>query len=221
MIKQRSFSLIALSIAFFLAAPACKSKSSSFSSSGSSSNAAPLSPSAQNSEPGSVSFKIQEMSRQKIKEGEEVTWVAAHESSVGMARFQIHLILGTPRGDSPFFISKGAFISEPDSQYSEFLRQVAKALEAKNIKARKSKISRLDFTVAVIGQNLSRGSGRDVLARSFTSEPRGDWVATKIFVADGDGEFYLNLNSKEAKGEISIKDPDYGDIVLRELSRVF
>jgi len=221
MIKQRSFSLIALSIAFFLAAPACKSKSSSFSSSGSSSNAAPLSPSAQNSEPGSVSFKIQEMSRQKIKEGEEVTWVAAHESSVGMARFQIHLILGTPRGDSPFFISKGAFISEPDSQYSEFLRQVAKALEAKHLKSRKSQNRRFDFVAAVLGQNLSRGPGADVIASAFASKPQGDWIATKVFVGDDEGEFFLNLNSKEGRGEIAIKDPEYGDAVMKELSRVF
>lgn len=218
MIKQRSFSLIAVSIAFFLTASACKSKSFS---SGPSGNASPGSQSIQNSDPNSVSFKIQELGRQKVKEGEEVTWLAAHESSAGMARFQIRLILGTPSGDSPFFISTGAFISEPGSQYLEFLRQVAKALEAKNIKARKSKIGRLDFTLAVLGQNLSRGSGANLLAGGFTSEPRGDWVATKVFVADGAGEFFLHLNSKEAKGEISIKDPDYGDVVLRELSRVF
>jgi hypothetical protein len=215
MIKQRSFQLIAASITVFLVASACKSKSLS------SGNATPVSSPIQNSDQNSVSFKIQELGRQKVNKGEEVTWLATHESSAGMARFQIRLILRTPRGDSPFAISTGSFISEPDSQYSEFLRKVAKALEAKNILARKSKTSRLDFTVAVIGQNLSRGSGADVLAGSFTSEPRGDWVATKVFVADGDGEFYLNLNSKEAKGEISIKDADYGDIVLRELSRVF
>ena len=215
MIIRRSFPLIAASITVFLVASACKSKSLS------SGSAPQVSSPIQNSDPNSVSFKIQELGRQKVKEGEEATWLATHESSAGMARFQIRLILRTPSGDSPFAISTGSFISESDSQYSEFLRQVAKALEAKNIKARKSKISRLDFTVAVIGQNLSRGSGANVLAGSFTSEPRGDWVATKVFVAGGDGEFFLNLNSKEAKGEISIKDPDYGDIVLRELSRVF
>ena len=221
MIPQRSFSLIAVSIAIFLAAPACKSKSGSAASSGSPGNAMPASPSIQNSDPNSISFKIQELGRQKVKEGEEVTWMAAHESSAGTARFQIRMILGTPIGDSPFFISKGAFTSEPDSQYSEFLRLIAKALEAKNIEARKSKTHRLDFTVAVIGQNLSRGPEANVLAGSFSSNPRGDWIATKVFVGDDAGEFFLNLNSKEGRGEISIKDPEYGDVVLRELSRVF
>jgi hypothetical protein len=218
MIERKAFSLIAVSIAVFLAASACKNKDLSSDASG---NAAPASPSIQNSDPNSVSIKIHELSRQKVKEGEEVTWMAIHESSVGTARFQIRLIIGTPRGDSPFFISKGAFISEPGSQYSEFLRQVAKALEAKNIKPRKTKIRRLDFVVSVLGQNLSRGQGADVLAGGFTSAPRGDWLATKVFVGDDAAEFFLNLNSKEGRGELSIKDPGYGDAVMKEFSRVF
>lgn len=230
MIKQRFFPLIVASITVFLVVYACKSKSFSTGS------ASIVSSSIQNSDPNSVYFKVQELSRRKVKEGEEVTWLATHESSTGLARFQIILILRAPSGDSPFVFSKGAFVKEPDSQPSEFLRQLAKALEAKSIKARKSRTGRLDFTVAVLGQNLSRepranltdrldhlsrGPGANVLAGAFTSEPPGDWVATKVFVADGAGEFFLNLNSKDAKGEISIKDPDYGEIVLRELSRVF
>src|SRR5262245_4958125 len=168
MIKRRSFPLIAASITVFLVASACKSKSFS------SGSASPGNSSIQNSDTGSVSFKVQELDRRKVKEGEEVTWLATHESSAGMARFQIRLTLRIPSGDSPFIISPGAFISEPDSQYSEFLRQVAKALEAKNIKARKSKTGRLDFTVAVLGQNLSRGSGGNVLAGGSTQIIRPD-----------------------------------------------
>src|SRR5262249_61735060 len=76
-------------------------------------------------------------------------------------------------------------------------------------------------TSKVIGQNLSRGPGAGVSAGAFTSEPRGDWIATKVFVGDDAAEFYLNLNSKEGSGEISIKDPEYGDAALRELSRAF
>jgi len=72
-------------------------------------------------------------------------------------------------------------------------------------------------------QQTSQGQsqGKKILAGSFTSEPPGDWIATKVFVADGEGEFVLNLNSKKGSGEISMKDTDYGNVVLRELSRVF
>lgn len=237
MADLRSFLLIAVSITVFLMTSACRSKSLSPES------PSPGSSSTQTSDPNSVSFKLQEMGRRKVKEGEEVTWRAIHESSAGAARFQIILILQPPGGDSPFVISTGAFIRDTDSHYSEFLRQVAKALEAKSIKARKSKIDRLDFTIALLGQNLSRvamgkaggltsdafeqppsqgqSQGNKTLAGGFTSEPPGDWIATKVFVADGAGEFFLNVNSKESRGEISIKDPEYGNVVLRELSRVF
>jgi hypothetical protein len=182
--------------------------------------------SAESANANTVSFKIQELDRHEVKEGEEVNWLATHESSAGEARFRITMVLRTPRGESPFAISTGAFIRETESQYSEFLRQIAKALEAKKpsnskIGMGRSGTGRLDFIVALLGRNLSRGRGSDVVGGGFTSEPQGDWIATKIFVADGGGEFLLNLNSRERRGEISMKDPSYGNVVLRELSRVF
>ncbi len=166
----------------------------------------------------SVIFKIQELSRQKVGDEEEVIWLATHESSGGIARFQISLVLKKSSGVPPFSFSKGTFIRVNDSQAEEFLRQVAAVLEAKPVKAGK-KVDRLDFTVAILGQGLSRSA--DQIAGGFTSEPRGDWITTKVFVADGEGEFFLNLNPKQGVAEISIKDPDYGDIVLSELSRIF
>jgi hypothetical protein len=169
----------------------------------------------------SVPFKIQEVSRQTVEGGDEVTWLATHDSKAGVARFKIRMILKKPSGDSPIAFSKGAFLREKDSQPSEFLRQIAKALEAEGTGTGEPKVDVLDFTVGLLGQRLTRGSGPDQFAGGFTSEPPGDWIATKVFVADGEGEFFLNLNPKEGIGEISIKDSDYGDIVLQELARVF
>jgi hypothetical protein len=100
------------------------------------------------------------------------------------------------------------------------LRIVAKALEAPSKRKAKPKTDTLEFMAAILGDNLSRGSGPDQFAGGFTSKPPGDWIATKIFVADSEGEFFLNLNSKEGIGEISMKDAEYGDIVLAELERV-
>jgi len=169
----------------------------------------------------SVVFKIEEVSRQIVEGSDEVTWLATHDSKAGAARFKIRMILKKPSGDQPMVFSKGAFLREKDSKPSEFLRQIAKALEANGSGTGKPKVDVLDFTVALLGQRLSRGSGPDQFAGGFTSEPPGDWIATKVFVADGEGEFFLNLNPKEGVGEISIKDSDYGDIVLKELARVF
>lgn len=89
--------------------------------------------------------------------------------------------------------------------------------------ARGKEISAGGFTPDALEQRTSQGQsqGKKILASGFTSEPPGDWIATKVFVADSEGEFFLNLNSKGGSGEISIKDPEYGNVVLRELSRVF
>ena len=56
----------------------------------------------------------------------------------------------------------------------------------------------------------------------FFANPPGNWTPMKIFIGEGDqeGEVFLNLNPVLAKGQFSIKDPDYGDIVLRQLASV-
>jgi hypothetical protein len=44
----------------------------------------------------------------------------------------------------------------------------------------------------------------------------------KIFLGEGEGEgeVFLNLNPVLKKGQFSIKDPEYGDIVLAQLASV-
>jgi hypothetical protein len=212
-------SLIIMSIAFFGANAGCQSKSNSTRSSLPDSKPT-VGLTIPPSDDYSVFFKIQEVSRQQVKDGEELVWLAAHESEAGVARFRINIVLNKPGGELPVSFSKAALIRDGSSQPAEFLRQVARVLEAKHFKSGK-KVDRLDFTVAILGQSLSRGSGADQIGGGFTSEPPGDWITTKVFVADGEGEFFLNLNPKQGVGEISIKDPEYGNIVLRELSRIF
>ena len=68
--------------------------------------------------------------------------------------------------------------------------------------------------------SLSRQAGPDQFAGSFTSNPPGSWIAVKVFVADGEGEFYLNLSPSDGQGEISIKDEECGDIVVQELATI-
>lgn len=44
----------------------------------------------------------------------------------------------------------------------------------------------------------------------------------KIFIGEGkhEGDVFLNLNPVIKKGQFSIKDSDYGDIVLAQLAQV-
>jgi hypothetical protein len=52
------------------------------------------------------------------------------------------------------------------------------------------------------------------------SKPPGHWTTGKLFLADGDAEVFLNLDSEEGIGEFSIKDEDFADVVIRELAKV-
>jgi hypothetical protein len=61
---------------------------------------------------------------------------------------------------------------------------------------------------------LSSSDGR------FSGNPAGEWVNMKIFLANDEGEVFLNLNPTSNKGEFSIKDVDYGDVVIAELAKV-
>jgi hypothetical protein len=171
--------------------------------------------------PGSLFFRIKQIDNQVEKKGKITKWLAVYEKSGKVAKFQLELALRTPESDSPFAISKGVFYRDSNSDSSLLLSEIAKALKAKEFVSSKVRIDKLEFAVAILGIGLSRGEGKDVYGGAFTSEPKGDWIATKVFVADGEGEFYLNLNPVLGIGEISIKDSDYGETVLRELSRVF
>ena len=50
--------------------------------------------------------------------------------------------------------------------------------------------------------------------------PPGNWTAMKLFLADGEGEVFLNINARDGVGEFSIKDEDYATIVVTELAKV-
>ena len=111
----------------------------------------------------------------------------------------------------------GRIIAEPESDPSVLLADLKNALEAKQLPRKVRRTNSLQFTYADIGTNMSQAPGG-----GFFAKPPGNWTATKIFIGEGDqeGEFFLNVNSALKKGQFSIKDADYGDIVLSQLARV-
>jgi hypothetical protein len=104
--KQFSFSLLVISPAILLASFACNAKPTA------ANNNSLTNPSVNDSSANAVSFKIEESSRRKLKDDEEITWLATYESTAGQARFQISLILKKATGDPPLTFSKGAFIRD-------------------------------------------------------------------------------------------------------------
>jgi hypothetical protein len=78
------------------------------------------------------------------------------------------------------------------------------------------RVNRLPLELAVLGIKQSRVSHDG----GFTSKPAGDWIVLKAFLANGDGEVYLNLNPEKGVGEFSLKDEGYAEVVLREVASV-
>lgn len=157
---------------------------------------------------GSVSFDIEPVGGAGIRQ-----WLATYTGDGKSAKFRIEF--GATRPSSGILFGEGKFIAEPGSDASTFLQSLKRALGAKTLPSHTKRVRELRFQLAVIGDNLSRASGG-----GFNAEPPGDWTATKIFLAGGEAEVFLNTNTVLGKAEFSIKDPDEGDQVLAELAKV-
>jgi hypothetical protein len=141
-------------------------------------------------------------------------WIATYAVRGKTARFGIELS-STHAVDEMVSSGKGRFLRQPGSAPDIFPADLKKALDAKTIPNNVKKVDSLPFEFVVLGRNQSRSSDG-----GFSSNPPGDWTAMKIFLANGEGEVFFNLSPGSKKAEFSIKDSDYGDIVLGELAKV-
>jgi len=168
--------------------------------------------------PNSVGFDIEAVPG----DGSTRQWAATYISQGKTAKFRIELGPLTPLNDKEskeFDIQsgKGMFISESGSDASVLLADLKKALEAKKLPTKPKRVASLPFQFVSLGKNQSQAGGG-----GFNTNPPGNWTPMKIFIGEGEqeGEVYLNLNPIIKKGQFSIKDEDYGDIVLAQLARV-
>jgi hypothetical protein len=164
---------------------------------------------------GAVAFEIRPVHSTSASR----LWLATYAAAGKTAKFRIELgpgLFGDDE-DKTLHVSfgKGRFLSEPGSDASVFLEDLKKALEARTLPNKVVRVTSLPFEFAILGEDQSRTS-----EGGFNKTPPGHWTAMKIFLADGEGEVFLNLNTASNKAEFSIKDSDYGDIVLAQLAKV-
>jgi hypothetical protein len=151
----------------------------------------------------------------------QFSWLGTYSSGGAVAKFRLKLeppSCAKPEAEDLELCSgKGEFIAEPGSDSSALLRDLRVVLQAKSLPLHVDRVSSLAFEYVRFGEKMSRNA-----KGGFTSSPSGDWIATKLFFGEGEdeGEVFLNVNPYLRRGEFSIKDADYGDIVLKELARV-
>jgi hypothetical protein len=172
-------------------------------------------------QPGS--FTLIELNSKEVDDGTLKTWIATSRANGNKPfKFRLELLFKATQGNSRFAFSKGAIIREKDADGQQFLAEVARAIESEVAAPMTSElVDRLEFSTAILGTSLSRGTSGNTVAGGFTSSKPGNWSALKLFLADGEGEVFLNINPIAGIGEFSTKDPDYGEVVLRELATVF
>jgi len=161
---------------------------------------------------GWLSFSLEP----QAQHGKRLRYRATYAAEGKTARFDLELTSADPTGDPPIAFSSGKFLSVAGSDASVLLKNLKKTLEARTVPAHSERVTELPFTAAILGTDQSHSPDG-----GFFSRPPGHWTAMKIFLGkNGEAEVFLNFNDVLHKGEFSIKDPDYGDDVLRELAKV-
>ena len=149
-------------------------------------------------------------------------WVGIYNSHGKTARFRIEFesakfVPGKTAAEFGIKSGEGRLAPEPGSDSSVLLADLKEALQAKAVPQPPRKKISIPFTYVNIGDNFSQARGG-----GFSGNPPGNWTALKLFFGEGDQEaqIFLNLNARIKKGQFSMKDPDYGDLVLVELAKV-
>jgi len=146
-----------------------------------------------------------------------------------VARFAI-AFRPIPKSSGELSFLKVAVLSRPNSNSRDLLRALARIHDSSARSTKPGRLQRLDITAAVLGQSLSHGPGKDVLAGEFTSQPAGDWIVLKLFLDTPDGattdklgepaELFLALNPVAGRGWFLTKDPEYWPELNRVLATV-
>jgi hypothetical protein len=134
--------------------------------------------------------------------------------------FEIIIGKSKPSGGGLFGLAPATLVRKPGADCAPFLQDLASHLGFKGKFPAPRAEDRLVTSVAVLGTNQSRTTKPPKAAGGFSSEPPGHWTVTKLFLADGEGEVFLNLNAPDHVGEFSIKDEDYATIVITELAKI-
>jgi hypothetical protein len=134
--------------------------------------------------------------------------------------FEIEVAKPQAVGGSPFAMTTVALVRRREADCASFLRDLALALGFKGKMPAPRPIPKLEVAAVVLGTNQTRSPADLGKEGAFTPSPPGHWMVTKLFLADGEGEVFLDLNADEKLGELSLKDEDAAEEVVSELARL-
>ena len=146
----------------------------------------------------------------------DVRWMVTYTDGTNATKFQIALDRPTASNEGLMASGKGEFTSLPDSDPTALLEALRPVLHAKRMPSRAEKVESLPFEYTLLGADQSRTADG-----AFHKLPKGNWTATKLFLANDQAEIYFNYNPVIHKAEFAIKAPEYGDRLLSEFAKIF
>jgi hypothetical protein len=137
-------------------------------------------------------------------------------------RFEITIanVKSSGKSEFDFAFADGLLKRQAEADCFGFLKGIARSIGFRKALPSPPPEDELKVSFAILGSHLSRSTHNPNVAGGFSLKPPGDWTATKLFLADGEGEVFLNFSAKEGVGEFSYKDKDYADTVVTELAKV-
>lgn len=78
------------------------------------------------------------------------------------------------------------------------------------------RVRELPFHLDIVGENLDRGRNGGLIDAAT-----GNWVSARLFLGpQQNSEVFLNFQKPGGTGEFLLKEPGYGNDILRELAKV-
>lgn len=146
----------------------------------------------------------------------DVRWMVTYTDGAAATKFQIALKPPATSNSGLMASGKGEFTSLPDSDPTALLDALRAPLQAKRMPNHAEKVDSLPFEYALLGSDQSRTADG-----VFHKLPKGNWTATKLFLANDQAEIYFSYNPVIHKAEFAIKAPEYGDRLLAEFAKIF
>jgi hypothetical protein len=142
-------------------------------------------------------------------------WLASYTNDYRTTKIEIDFLKPAEGAAAASDSGHGKLLSQAGSDPIPLLDALQKALQAKRRPTYAQQTGELPFSYVATGENQSRSPDG-----SYRSNPPGNWITTKIFLANDQAEVYFNYNPVIHKAEFAMKDPRYGDRVLTELAKV-
>jgi hypothetical protein len=134
--------------------------------------------------------------------------------------FEIEIAKSQGVSGAPFTMTTVALVRRPDADCASFLRDLATKLGFKGKTPTPRPVPKLEAAAAILGTKQTRSPADLGHDGSFASTPPGHWTVAKLFLGNGEGEVFLNVNADEKVGEFSLKDEDAAEEVVSELAKL-